>query len=202
MAKEASVWRRQTTTNKLSNTKLQFLKRCTTTWDNWNRRFRSRIYLLPDREDSASKSVALGGSPRRLIYHGPFGRRQMPGDDQIEPVAGDGLAQIVHQLFGAQRFLAQLHVISPTASLINSHLTWCASRPQHGDYFPSPHLSHHLPHLGTPDVARAVSKLKPWLQQRFDYDTTTTYRARLLPFDARKINMSVFWSNSRDVVVS
>ena len=38
--------------------------------------------------------------------------------------------------------------------------------------------------------------LEPWLQLPFDCDTTTTYRARLLPFDAirreQKMNMSIF----------
>ena len=29
-----------------------------------------------------------------------------------------------------------------------------------------------------------ISQIKPWLQLRFACDTTTTYRARLLPFDA------------------
>ena len=36
--------------------------------------------------------------------------------------------------------------------------------------------------------------LKPWLQLRFDYDPTTTYRARLLSFDAirreQKVNVN------------
>jgi len=45
----------------------------------------------------------------------------------------------------------------------------------------------------------------PWLQLRFDYDTTTTYRARLLPFNAirreQKMNMSIF-RRSRIVVES
>jgi len=54
--------------------------------------------------------------------------------------------------------------------------------------------------------------IMPWLQLRFDYDTTwsdydptTTCRARLLPFDAirheQKINMTIF-RRSRVVVVS
>jgi len=45
----------------------------------------------------------------------------------------------------------------------------------------------------------------PWLQPRLDYDTTTTYRVRLLPFDAirrvQKMNMSIF-RRSRIVVES
>ena len=42
----------------------------------------------------------------------------------------------------------------------------------------------------------------PWLQLRFDYDPTTTYRARLLPIRRKqKMNMSVF-RHSRIVVES
>jgi len=41
-----------------------------------------------------------------------------------------------------------------------------------------------------------------WLQLRFDYDTTTTYRMRLLPIRRKqKMNMSIF-RRSRIVVVS
>jgi len=45
----------------------------------------------------------------------------------------------------------------------------------------------------------------PWLQLRYDYDATTTYRERLLPFDTirrkQEMNMSIF-RHSRVVVVS
>ena len=55
------------------------------------------------------------------------------------------------------------------------------------------------------DCYQILSRVMPWLQLRFDYDPTTTYRARLLPFDAirreQKINMSVF-RRSRIVVES
>jgi len=55
------------------------------------------------------------------------------------------------------------------------------------------------------DCYQILSRVMPWLQLRFDYDPTTTYRARLLPFDAirreQKINMSVF-RRSRIIVVS
>ena len=46
--------------------------------------------------------------------------------------------------------------------------------------------------------------IMPWSQLRFDYDPTTTYRARLLPFDAiqreQKMNMSIV-RHSRIVVI-
>jgi len=46
--------------------------------------------------------------------------------------------------------------------------------------------------------------IKPWLQLRCDYDTTTTYRARLLPFDAIRCNqkMNMLFLSWSYVVVS
>ena len=50
--------------------------------------------------------------------------------------------------------------------------------------------------------SKFVSDVMPWLQLRFDYDTTTTYRARLLPIRRKqKMNMSIF-RRSRIVVES
>ena len=61
--------------------------------------------------------------------------------------------------------------------------------------------------LGSKQGARYVlnAMITIAIRLRYDYDPTTTYRARLLPFDAirrnQKMNMSIF-RRSRVVVVS
>jgi len=64
------------------------------------------------------------------------------------------------------------------------------------------HVSCHI----TAMLCTHVSKLMLWLQLRFDYDPTTTYRARLLPIRRKQKNEHVSFSSqsyrSRIVVES